>query len=76
VRANAGVAAAGAIVGAAIAGAVAPSVSALLYQVAPRDVTLLLLVPLGLTAVAVVACIAPATKVMRVPLIRALGGAD
>jgi hypothetical protein len=76
VRTNGGVAALGAALGAGIATVMAPSVSTLLFQIAPRDVTMLVGVPLGLTLVAILACVAPAARVMRVPLMQALGGTD
>ncbi|HUQ82221.1 MAG TPA: ABC transporter permease [Gemmatimonadaceae bacterium] len=71
-RANAGVSAAGAIVGSMVAAVVAPALSGFLYDVSPRDGLVLTGVPVTLIAVAVLACVAPAIKAMRVPAARAL----
>ena len=75
-RTNAGVAAAGAVAGAAIAAVAAPMLTGFLYDVSPRDTTVLAGAPLALIAVAILACVAPAVKAMRVPAARALQDAE
>jgi putative ABC transport system permease protein len=75
-RTNAGVASAGAIAGAIVAGVGAPALSGFLYDVSPRDTVVLAGAPLALMAVAVLACLVPAVKAMRVPAARALQDAE
>ena len=75
-RANAGVAAAGAIAGSVVAAAASPALSGFLYDVSPHDSAVLAGAPLALIAVAVVACMVPAVKAMRVPAARALQDAE
>ena len=75
-RSNAGVAAAGAVVGGVVAAVAAPGLSGFLYGVSPRDSVVLAGAPLALIAVAVLACLAPAVKAMRVPAATALQDAE
>ena len=75
-RANAGVAAAGAVAGGIVAAVAAPALSGFLYDVSPRDSIVLAGAPLALIAVAVLACVVPAVKAMRVPAARALQDAE
>jgi putative ABC transport system permease protein len=75
-RTNAGVAAIGAVVGGVVAAVASPALSGFLYDVSPRDGVVLAGAPLALIGVAVLACLVPAIKAMRVPAARALQDAE
>jgi predicted permease len=75
-RANAGVAAAGAVAGGIVAAVASPVLSGFLYDVSPRDSVVLAGAPLALIGVAVLACVVPAVKAMRVSAARALQDAE
>lgn len=59
-----------------VVGAVATSrlISSMLFEVSPRDITVLTLVPIGLIAVAMLACIIPARRATRVDAAEVLRG--
>ena len=75
-RTNAIASAAGAIVGAIVAAGGAPVLTSFLYNVPARDAVVLTGVPTALIAVAVLACVGPAVRAMRVPAARALQDAE
>ncbi len=75
-RTNAVMAAAGAMVGAVVAAGAAPTLGDFLYNVPARDGVLLTGVPAAFIAIAVLACVGPAVKAMRVPAARALQDAE
>jgi predicted permease len=75
-RTNAVASAAGAVVGAIVAAGGAPSLAGFLYNVPARDGVVLTGVPVVLIAVAVLACMGPAVRAMRVPAARALQDAE
>ena len=75
-RTNAIASAAGAIVGAIVAAGGAPVLTSFLYNVPARDAAVLTGVPTALIAVAVLACVGPAVRAMRVPAARALQDAE
>jgi predicted permease len=72
VRTSAGVAGAGAAVGALAAAAASPALAGFLYGVSPHDAAVFVGVPLALVGVAVLACLAPAVRAMRVSPAHAL----
>jgi predicted permease len=75
-RTNAAMAAAGAVAGAVIAASGAPVLGNFLYNVPARDGVLLTSVPAAFIAIAVLACVGPAVRAMRVPAARALQDAE
>lgn len=75
-RTNAVMAAAGAMAGAVVAAGGAPILGDFLYNVPARDGVLLTGVPAAFIAIAVLACVGPAVKAMRVPAARALQDAE
>ena len=66
VRTNALLASAGAVSGAALASAFAPTLAGVLYEVPPRDVGILAAAPLAVLAFAWVAALGPAWRATRV----------
>ncbi|MGH2822779.1 MAG: FtsX-like permease family protein [Thermoleophilaceae bacterium] len=57
---------AGIAIGVVIALAVAPAIASLLFQVSPRDPGIIVIVAIGLLAVATMACLVPAWRATRV----------